>query len=320
MFNFSKIPLHLDKQAVLNRVGGDANIFHRYFGKFELGKVYKSPFRRDNNPSTGFYVGRTGKLYFNDLSTGEKLDCFGFVSKLFNVSYSDAIEMVAKDFNTLSEKNNVREKVIIEPKPPTLIQFIPGRWNKEALSFWKNYGIEEKDINKEELFVIKKLWVNKKQISGDDLKFAIIIKDGESVYTKIYSPYSTNMKWLNNIPIHIPFGLNGLKGEDDTVYITKSYKDMLVMKKLFTDVIATQNESSSAFPSTIREYLKGRYRRRVIVWDADDVGIANCEVFKDDGFECFHTPREYYELFKIKDPSDFSSYYGLKELKKLFIR
>ena len=99
MIDFSKIDsdLLLTPTWILSRVE-DSTIFSFYFGKFELGKVYPSKFRKDRNPSTGFYVSRSGNLNYNDLINGEKLNCFEFVMKLHGCDFKQSLTLIASDF------------------------------------------------------------------------------------------------------------------------------------------------------------------------------------------------------------------------------
>jgi hypothetical protein len=133
MFDFSKIHTEpINSQFVLSRVS-DAQIFSHYYGKFELGKVYPSVFRKDRSPSTGFYVGKTGKLIYNDIATSEKLDCFAFVAKLQNISYGEAIRRVAADFGFIHSSkgcvvtlDTLRHGLSVdkEAKKKTIIQLV----------------------------------------------------------------------------------------------------------------------------------------------------------------------------------------------------
>lgn len=323
LLKFSKIFTPVNKEFVLKQLT-ESTIFSNYFGDFKLGRAYSSPFRRDKTPSTGFYISKRGSLIFNDLKTGEKLNCFAFVAKLYNISYDDAISKVAEDFGLIKGSVIKYDKTVItnidnEIKKETLIQFTKKSWEFEEIKYWKQYDISKSEIPKDEVFSVKRLWVNGNEIYLDSLTFAFVINLEDKTYVKIYSPFSKKMKWLSNIPLHIPFGLNTLPYQSKHVIITKSFKDRLILKKFFTDVIATQNESESALNIDTQKILIDNYERRTIIWDADITGVENCKKFNDKGFDYFNTPKEEYELFGIKDPSDYVSYYGIKELEKLLI-
>ncbi len=322
--DFSRVSVYVDEQFVLSRLS-ESTIFSNYFGNFEMRKIYNSPFRRDKDPSTGFYMSRSGNIIFNDIKTGEKLNCFRFVGKLYGLKhYNEAVTKVAQDFGLIdgwAPKYDKTKVFTVEEdiRKETLIQFQPAPWHKIYLDYWKQGDIMEEDIPKDKLFPVKKLWLNKKEIETKEIRFAYLVEDGHKTYTKIYSPNSTTMKWLSNIPLSIPFGMEELKGESDTIIIGKSFKDRLVLKKLFIDVIATQNESEAALTEAVQDQLRARYNSRIIIWDNDKTGVENCTKFNDKGFGYFNIPKDYYTNFGIKDPFDFVSYYGIEELKKLFI-
>lgn len=328
MFDFSKVYTQpINRDFILSKVS-DSQIFWEYFGSFELGKVYPSKFRKDRSPSTGFYVGKTGKLIYNDIATGEKLDCFAFVAKLLNITYAEAIRTVGVDFGIISgtssrnlsrEHLNRAELVDKEIKKNTLIQIVPDRWKDEYLGYWREYEITKEELIGERVYPVKELYINKKKIYNPHnlQRYAYLQHFEGKDYMKIYSPKDKSMKWVSNIPLSVPFGIDNLKPQTDTLLITKSKKDMMVLKKIHPDVIATQNESSAALPEDIQALAWSLWKIGCIIWDNDEVGVSNCTEFNELGFTYFNIPREYYKKFKIKDPSDFVAYYGIDALQDL---
>lgn len=323
MLDFSKIYSEpISRQFVLARLQ-ESDIFYNYFGNFKIGDIYSSFFRKDSHPSTGFYINKSGKLIYNDLKTGEKLDCFAFVAKAYNISYGDAIKKVCRDFGLIASDNviykpNPNFKLDVEVKAKTIIQFVPDKWNVDNLSFWKQYDITKQELDRELVFPVSRLYINKKRIFGSELRYAYLENFNNEEFVKIYSPYDKRMKWVTNIPLRVPFGMNQLPYKSDTVIITKSKKDLIVCKKLFTDVIATQNESESSLPKDIQDILLSNYKNRIIFWDNDQTGVNNCTLLNEKGFGYFNIPKEEYEKFKIKDASDYVSYYGIDALAELF--
>lgn len=325
MVDFSKIyPGFITKEYVLSKIS-DYDIFSHYFGRFELKKAYKSVFRKDRTPSTGFYIGKKGDLRYGDFATGESLDCFAFVAKLFNLKYNQAINKIASDFGIIdgcSVTNSATALKVNEDinrvKEKTIIQFKVAKWNEENEAFWRKYDITREELIRNNVYPVKELYINKKKIFGKTLRYAFLVKNNEEEFVKIYSPYDERMKWVSNIPLSIPFGLDSLPRKSDTVIITKSCKDLIVLKKIFTDVIATQNESVSSLPEDLQEMLLTNYSKRIIFWDNDDTGVDNCKKFNEKGFGYFNIPKEYYKKYKIKDASDFVLYYGVDALCDLF--
>lgn len=332
MIDFSQVdaPVNVTREFILSRLSEEM-IFFYYFGRFELGKVYPSKLRKDGNPSTGFYINKTGNIIYNDLKTGEKNNCFTFVSKLFQIPHRDALNKIALDFGLVSSKTikPIAQSILDqgvefdkELKKNTLIQFVPGQWTALRASYWAQYGLSIDDIKKGKIYPVDKLFLNKNEIRNlDELCFAYIVEEiskGKVIatYIKIYSPYSTRMKWLSNIPITIPFGLNDLKYGTEHIAIAKANKDRLVLLKLIESVIGTQNESEAALPNELVRHLCFNFPRRTIIWDADEAGVTNCKKFNSKGFGYFNTPKELLDK-DIKDVSDYVKAFGLKSLEQL---
>lgn len=330
MIDFKDIEpaISITTKYILSKLS-EEQIFFYYFGPFSLNKAYPSKFGKDSRPSTGFYINRYGHIIYNDFRTSEKLNCFEFVAKLHNLRFNEALQLICNDFGLVKSKNIkplaqhiIEEGVSFdrELKKETIIQVIPKQWQPSQLKYWEQYEIGLDELRKEDIYPVGSLFINKMEWKNlDNLCFAYAVKEkvGKEVktYLKIYQPYSVDRKWISNVPLTVPFGLYNLRYGSDHIIITKAMKDMLVLRKLFTSVIGTQNESRSALHQ-YTAHLKWNFNRRTIIWDADDTGVENCKKFNDEGFGYFNTPRELLEK-DIKDVSDYVKAYGLKALEKL---
>lgn len=330
MINFSKIPAitSLTPEWILSRVD-EFTIMRYYFGDFSVGKAYCSFFdKKDTRPSTGFYINKKGSLIYRDFRNGKTWNCFDFVKEIYNCNFKRALEIIANDFGLINIATLKVSKQVFEEaqqierqnKAETLIQFIPEKWNKLNLSFWNYYEITQSELEENGVYPVNRLFINKNEIYNKNniLRYAYIIEHEGKQLIKVYSPFDKNMKWLSNVPLDVPFGLNKLVYNSDTVFITKSLKDLIVLKKLFYNVIATQNESEAALNSSVQEHLKSKFDKRIIIFDNDDVGVENCKKFNDKGFDYFNIPKDEYYKYKIKDPSDYIKFYGIDALKDLF--
>jgi hypothetical protein len=330
MIDFSQInpAINITTQYILSKID-EVQIFYYYFGRFELGKNYPSKLRKDNKNSTGFYVNKNGKLIYNDFGTGEKLNCFSFVAKLHGLTFIETLKKIAQDFGLVDGNTQPIAKSILnqsiefdkEYKRNTLIQFIPGQWTANRLRYWSEYEITKDELTTQEVYPVDKLFINKKEIYNlDELCFAYVVrektKDGENIYIKIYCPFSDRMKWLSNVPLTIPFGLNTLKYGTDHIAIGKAQKDRMILLKFIISVIGTQNESESAITPVLSKHICHNFPRRTIIWDADETGVENCKKFNSRGFGYFNTPNELLAM-GIKDVSDYVKVFGLKALEKL---
>lgn len=321
---------NLTEEWLLKQISPSA-IFFLYHGAFKIGRVYNSLFRKDAKPSCGFFIHqRTGALLYSDFVTGHKMNCIQFVMRLFNLKYYDAIEKIAQDFglvkgNKIISDTFLKDSSEIEDeikKNEVLIQWRARPHTKKDLEYWAQYEITQKELNDNYIYSVGELFLNKKEIKNynDEPRFAYPLMTDDGLKVKIYSPQSEKMKWLSSIPNNKPFGINKLRYESDTVIITKSKKDEIVLKKIFSDVISLQNESEQALDKEDAWLLENHFNRRVVVFDADPPGVNACKKFNIKGYDYFNTPKSDYEKYGITDPSDYIKIYGLEMLKEEFYK
>ncbi len=332
-FKDVKSPTNITKNDLLSKVTVE-EIFGFYFGPFTLKKTYSSPLRKDTKPSFGFYYNSHGELMSHDITKKEKLDCIGFVARLKGINYYEAINLICSDFNicgvekgsyilnTSSMEDRKQSSIFSDNlKKKTKIQIVKRDFTKEELDYWysKNKCITKEELEENNIFSIEELYINKVLVPNykKELRFAFYQQDNTTKkgYFKIYSPYSKSYKWISNIPLSLPFGIDRLEFKSDTLVITKSLKDLIILKKIFTDVIATQNESVSAIERCLD--ITKLYNRIIIIWDSDSVGVENCkEITEEYNWEYFNTPKYLYEEKGITDITEYVEYFGLESLKK----
>lgn len=311
----------ITKEEILQKISSE-DIFNRYFGPFECyRKSYPSIFRKDKNPSTGFFVNSSGDIVYSDLATGEKWGAISFVMKLFNISYFEALSKIEKDFNINKDSPIINKVRKILPKEDKIIQIVATNWDDLSLNFWADYGITKDELESNNIYNISRLFINDFQIKNENNlpRFAYHLIDDGREYLKIYSPYDKKFKWVTNCPLKIPFGVKDLPSKSDTLIITKSLKDMIVCRKFFSDVIALQNESLAAFDEEILLPVINNYKNVIFWFDCDNAGIEALEKYKEKGFTTFHFPKKFNDKFGVKDPSDFVKKWGL-DYFKIFLK
>lgn len=321
----------ITKSDLVNRFG-EENIFRYYFGDFIVGKAYSSYFSKDGVPSTGFYYNKHGSLIYNDFRTAEKLDFVKFVQKDLGLDYYEALHQIAVDFNlvkagvkTYNKEFVLRKKRKIKPKTKPIFTIKIKDFSKEELNFWQQYYITKEELITNNIVSVEWFKINSEVIFPDSMCFAYIM-DGENgdKYCKIYTPFG-KFKWYSNVPLDAVQGLNKLERKSDTLIITKSLKDYIVLKKYFTDVIYTQNESKAALKATVIRVLK-RYYKNIIVWyDMDKPGIKAANYyFKTHNFKPVFTSitKNIWQSimnakkYNTKDPSDFIKAHGKESFEK----
>lgn len=323
----------INKDVLLAKIG-DQNIFNFYFGEIEMGKSYHSVFRKDEKKSTGFYVNDKGQIIYKDFATSDSYGAIQFVMRLLGVSYYVAIKQIAADFGLINGNRSSSKvaaiNVIKTPviKPQRQIRIDTDGFKSRHLRYWLQYGITKEELIENNVFAVRNLYIDGKQITTkqDEVKFAYVIRSGEDEYVKIYSPYDTEHKWLSNSPLNVPFGLEDLPLKSHTLIITKGQKDRILLKKWFTEVISLQNESPAALKPETAKALKKVYKTIYIWFDCDRPGIKAANFYKKQyGFIPIFTANHKQNIWaniiaakanKIKDPSDFTAYYGIETFKQ----
>lgn len=311
------------------------DIFRYYMPEkhWTLNKATHSPFRKDDNPSFTIYQ-KDFKIFFMDFSDSYyRGDCFQFVQMLFNVSYNDALLMIDKDFNLgISTKKNESlpdyKKITLDYQQPDVlekryshIQVITRKFTADELEYWNQYHQDIEDLKKNNIYAVKKLYLNKRQmsISKNELTFGYFY-DG---HWKIYRPYNRDFKWIpNNVPITAMDGKENING-CDTAFINKSKKDYMVISKIYPHSCAVQNEGIACFNQENVDFLKQNSQRQILSFDSDIPGVKNSTVVTETfGFEYCNVPK-YYLQEGIKDWADLAKKYGLQiiehYLKQKFI-
>ncbi len=313
--------VRLTPQAVLQKIS-EYDIFRFYMPEkgWKINQATFSPFRQENNPS--FLIGnRKGFLSFIDFAdTSKRGDCFTFVKMLHNLStMDDVLRMVDRDFglgflpHTATGDYKVITKAYKQPedvgKRYSLIQVITRKFTQEELAYWNDYHQSLDDLRANNVYAIKKLYLNKQlfPLKDTELRFGYYY-DG---CWKIYRPFADKKsKWVpNNVPI------TAMDGKEDIVnckvaFINKSKKDYMVMKKVFPCCCAVQNEGLGCFSDGNVEYLKANSDRQILSFDSDETGVHNSKQITElFGFDYTNVPRKYLSE-RIKDWADLVKTYG----------
>jgi 5S rRNA maturation endonuclease (ribonuclease M5) len=301
----------------------DYDIYNHYFGAFEFGKSYPSVFREDENPSTGFFKTGEGRIIYHDFSTDEKWGSIKFVAKLHDINYFHAMNKIAMDFGIIEGKDKSERAVIAahkpKPKPDKKYDVDIRKYNKAELDYWAQFGITEQELLDNFVHPVAELKINYFTIENPNnyLRFVYIVHHKGDRYVKVYSPHDKKFKWCGNVKIYMPFGLEELPYESDTLIITKGQKDRLIWKKYFPDVIALQNESKDSLREEVADLILSKYKRVIVNFDCDVAGKRAAEYYKETyGWETISVPDIYYEKQGIKDFADLVKERGLNVFEK----
>lgn len=334
------IPLNIEE--IYKRISQE-DIFKLYFDEIILDKqkVYKAPYREDNNPDCYFeYYNNT--LYFIDFADiGIKSkNAISFVSRMENFNYIETLNFINKKFklglnSTLENPKKVVHEIQTNYEKPVKIYkditYIPRNFEKRDMLYWSGYKITKQQLIEDKIIPIEAYrGYNRKGkpfvVRPFDLMYAFT--DFENKKVKIYRPnLDGNGKWFTNLNNNDIGGIKYLIEPIDNLVITKSYKDFRVLKNMKLNVIWFQNEGmlpNNKILITVLNLVK----KRVYVWfDNDATGLANGKQVTDTlntlkivkAKQIFLPPK----LLKegVKDPSDliFKKLNG-EELLETFIK
>ena len=317
----------LSTKSILNKIS-EYDIFRYYMPdkSWKINQATISPFRNERNPS--FVIGnKKGHLTFIDFGdTSKKGDCFTFIQMLYNLpSIAEVLRIIDRDFGLgITKGTNTGEykKIVKEYQQPedlgkrySLVQAITRKFTHEELAYWNQYYQSLDDLRAENIYAIKKLYLNKQlfPLKETELCFGYFY-DG---HWKIYRPFADKKsKWIpNNVPITAMDGLHNIVN-CDTAFINKSKKDYMVMKKVFPCSCAVQNEGLGCFSDGNVEYLKANSDRQILSFDSDETGVQNSQqITQLFGFEYANVPRKYLSE-GIKDWADLAKEHGLEAIEK----
>lgn len=313
----------LDNKEDLSRYITDEQIMQHYFGEFEIDKWYKSPFREEKQSS--FKISYwNDKLVWRDFGISNRPKyVLEYLVYKFDISYRDALVKVYDDI-IKNNPNFVKSKVVI---PSSNQKFVHCKiWNLKDKDFeyWDLGKIPRKEIIEKYTVYAGEVWNNKLQLHKHTISdpFYIYLFDRSTKCWKAYRPYSRGkqLKFFgNNVVDHIQ-GYNLLNFDSDILFITKSYKDIMVLNQLGYDAIAPHSENMFLDPWVL-DYLKIKYKYIYILYDNDSTGIKKSIEFSDlYNLNYVNIPNRLSTSTKIvKDPWDVVVNYNYKLLDDILI-
>ena len=277
-----------------------------------------SPLRQDKTPGCWFSYHTNGILYFIDFGhTRTHSDCFNIVQDYFQFpNFYLTLEYIYK---TLIQGNDSIEPLIVKEESFKLVKekvklLIEARpFNPADGKFWSQYEIEKKHLMEDRVFPVQKLFaLNTKSGSHiiDCKDIAYSYNDFPESRKKIYFPMREGKRrFLTNCTKNDVGGINSLVHYGKELIITKSYKDLRVLKNNGKNVVWFQNEGMIP-NNTILELLITSFRTIIVWFDNDQTGISASEKVKNhinalapSKAKNLWLPERSLEL-GIKDPSD----------------
>lgn len=299
-------------EYILSKVT-EYDIYAAYLGKFKVGMIYNSPFRKDKNPSFGTFYSRSSKqLMFKDHGTGDCGNVIKFVSLITGITnYSDILNDIVKKLNITNDTQLVSSKQYIS-STETVIGVVRQDFTLTDTNYWSQFNISLPTLKKFGVSSIKYYLCNG-IVKG-------IYKDSNPMYAykvynhfKIYRPLADKYtKWRNNLTENDIQGFKQLPKTGDILIITKSMKDVMCLYEMGISAISPSSESTF-IPDKVLEQLKKRFKRIIIMFDRDEAGVKYLRKMSlKTGLEGLLVHKK----FKAKDISDAVKANGFTKIKQ----
>lgn len=298
-------------ESILSKVS-EYDIYERYLGKFKIGMIYNSPFRKDKNPSFGIYRGRQGNLMFKDHGDGVSGNVIKFVQLITGIN--DYQQILIKIHNDMRLTNNQIAKCIREAEEEqiqTVIGIVKQPYTLAGLRYWKQFGISSYTLKKFNVYSIKYYLCNgivKAIYKDENPMFAYQVYDKFKIYRPLGDKFT---KWRNNLTDHDIQGYAQLPESGDLLIITKSLKDVMVLYEMGIPAISPSSESTF-IPQDVLDIVLKRFKQVIILFDRDVAGVrqSRSNSLKTGLYAMF-----IHKKYKAKDISDAVQLHGLKEIQ-----
>ena len=287
--------------------------------------LFRSPLRRDKQPTCSFYRNKSGTLIFKDFATGQHLNIFDVVQSIFRCDYFESLRIIANDFgivrdNTLHKnpgKINLNP-IKIKDKEISKIQIEVQEFTDGELKWWGKYGISKDILKRFNVYSCKHVFLNDQLFAESQQHCPIFGYYGKKYQGlelwRCYFPKRTSFRFITNWPSKKIQGYDQLPKKGKLLVITKSMKDSMCLYSC--GITACAPNSENLFISDkVLEDLKSRFKNIVVLYDNDRPGLYNMAKIRREHPELTYVfiPKRY----GSKDISDFYKDHGRKETLNL---
>ena len=287
--------------------------------------LFRSPLRRDKQPTCSFYRNKSGTLIFKDFATGQHLNVFDVVQSIFRCDYFESLRIIANDFgivqdNTLHKnpgKINLNP-IKIKDKEISKIQIEVQEFTDSELKWWGKYGISKDILKRFDVYSCKHVFLNDQLFAKSQQHCPIFGYYGKKYQGlelwRCYFPKRTSFRFITNWPSKKIQGYDQLPKKGKLLVITKSMKDSMCLYSCGITACAPNSENLF-IPDNVLEDLKNRFENIVVLYDNDKPGLYNMAKIRKEHPELTYVfiPKRY----GSKDISDFYKDHGRKETLNL---
>lgn len=310
--------LILSDNSILERID-EYTLYCKYLG-FEprLRTKYQSIIRTkdiDSDPSFSLFLStkKEREYFWKDNGNGDSGDIF----KLIRIKYgyknnTQVYQKIDFDFKLgFKTKSPPPENKIIlhhlpDIRPELRIRIKSQDFTKKDLDFWSSFGITLRTLMLYKVKSVKYYWMHDfqevpKTPRGLAYSYQVLDK------IKLYQPHTPIMKFRNDFHEQCLEGFAQLSYMTDTLIITKSTKDVMLLHEFGYDAVSPRSENTP-IPSPFLAWFHVKYKKVLVLFDND---------MKHRG-DLYQEPKIYVPITSgQKDISDFYKAYGHQLTKDL---
>ena len=287
--------------------------------------LFRSPLRRDKQPTCSFYRNKSGTLIFKDFATGQHLNIFDVVQSIFRCDYFESLRIIANDFGIV--RDNALHKnpgkinlnpIKIKDKEISKIQIEVQEFTDSELKWWGKYGISKDILKRFNVYSCKHVFLNDQLFAESQQHCPIFGYYGKKYQGlelwRCYFPKRTSFRFITNWPSKKIQGYDQLPKKGKLLVITKSMKDSMCLYSCGITACAPNSENLF-IPDKVLEDLKNRFENIVVLYDNDRPGLYNMAKIRKEHPELTYVfiPKRY----GSKDISDFYKDHGRRETLNL---
>jgi hypothetical protein len=313
--------IFLTEREVLERIDEYTLFCHYLEFEPQFGVKYTSPIRTgkdfDDRPSFGIYhtkVRPDVEYMWKDQGKGIHGDIFDLVRILYQLrTRLQAQEKIEGDFGLGPGITTPTKLVMYKPLPsPSFRIRIKSRPLKDQdVRYWAQFNVDPRTLQHYNTTAVQLYWTYEEQSAPKFPRtpgYAYRIWDRY----KLYFPFETpDFKFRNDYDERHLEGFCQLRFNSDLLVITKAMKDVMMMRTLGIEAVASRGEHTMV-DSQYMELFLNRYKHVVVLMDNDGK----------------HKGAEYVAQYRIpflqvpkstgqKDPSDFCKAYGPEQTNEL---
>lgn len=314
----------ISKELILSRFS-EEQLMEYYLHLPVRRGLFRSPLRRDKQPTCSFYRNNSGTLIFKDFATGQHLNVFGVVQEIFKCDYHEALRIIANDMGIVRDRELRRNPGKINESPTKItdkemskIQVEVQDFTDLELKWWGKYGITLNILKKFNVYSCKHVFLNGNLLAKSQQHCPIFGYYGKKYQGlelwRCYFPKRTSFRFITNWPSKKIQGYDQLPKEGKLLVITKSMKDCMTLYSCGISAIAPNSENLFVSDNMLSE-LKSRFKYIVVFYDNDRPGLHNMARIRREHPELVYIsiPKQY----GSKDISDFYKDHGRKETLNL---